>query len=246
MKVQVLSDLHLECAPFEPRLTDADVIILAGDVGDGCAGILWAQKVFSVHVIYVCGNHEFHNSDYSMKEHIAEMKNIADGSNVHLLDNDSIVISGVRFLGSTMWTDLRHFGSVLHCDYDQIIMSHEPGCIPSHFSVGHQQALFDTNREWLANELSQIHIGNTVVISHHAPSQKSIHPRYVGHPWNSCFVTNLEDLMDNSVDLWIHGHTHSNCDYMINNTRVVCNPRGYPMEVGWENADFDPECLVRL
>jgi hypothetical protein len=48
--------------------------------------------------------------------------------------------------------------------------------------------------------------------------------------------------------LWVHGHTHSSFDYLLNGTRVVCNPRGYPLrrQGGFENPDFNASFAVDL
>jgi calcineurin-like phosphoesterase family protein len=85
------------------------------------------------------------------------------------------------------------------------------------------------------------------VITHHAPSPASIHPRFAGSLMNACFVSRADDLLDGSrVQLWIHGHTHDSFDYQLNGTRVVCNPRGYARDGVNENARFDPDFIVEV
>jgi len=246
MTLQVMSDLHLEHAPFYPEQSDADIVVLAGDIATGSDGVLWARDMFQCSVIYVCGNHEYHDPCLSISEHMAAMKKAAEGSNVMLLDNDMIEIGGVRFLGSTLWTDLSDFGSTLYCDRDNIVVDHDADNAPIHFSVEHQQALFERNSDWLETELGKPFEGKTVVVTHHAPSLRSLHPQYAGNDWNPCFMSNLEDLMP-GVDLWLHGHTHSSFDHQIGTTRVVCNPRGYPSELGgWENREFNPSKVISI
>ena len=246
MRLLVLSDLHLEYAPYQPSQVDVDAVVLAGDISEGVDGILWAKSIFKVPVIYVCGNHEYHNNDFSMKEHMAAMKTAAAESNVTLLDNEVKVFDGVRILGTTMWTDLGEVRTVLPCDYDYIIVSHEPSRVPIHFTVDHQQMLFERNRKWLYSELAKPFFGKSVVVTHHAPSHRSLHPQHTGNPYNDCFITDMESLMP-EVDLWVHGHTHNNFDYQVGRTRVVCNPRGYPHPLGgWENRAFDPEFIVEI
>jgi len=245
MKIHILSDLHLESAPFTPPATNADVVILAGDIAVGVEGVLWAREAFDVPVIYVCGNHEFHNPDYTIKEHIEMMKEVAAGSNVTVLDNDVAVVDGVRFIGSTMWTDVQNAYSALYCDIDRISVG-EDAYGPVHFSKDYAQGLFERNRGWLKAELEKRFDGETVVITHHAPSWKSLHEQHVGNPWNPCFISDLEGLM-NGVDVWVHGHTHNNFDYEVAGTRVVCNPRGYPNPLGgWENNEFDVGKVVEI
>jgi len=248
MRIQILSDLHLECASFKPPQTDADIVVLAGDVGVGIEGVLWARETFDVPVIYVAGNHEFHDAAFSMAEHIALMKKAVEGSNVTVLDNDVAVLDGVRFVGTTLWTDMMDAYSALYCDVDRISVDEDEGEFGSvHFTKEYGQELFDRNKAWLKVELATPFDGKTVVVTHHAPSWKSLHPQYVGNEWNPCFMTDLECLMGDGVDVWVHGHTHNNFDYQIAGTRVVCNPRGYPNPLGgWENNEFDAGKVVEV
>ena len=89
--------------------------------------------------------------------------------------------------------------------------------------------------------------GPTVVITHHAPSARSIHPRFHGSMLNASFVSNADHLAGGDrVQLWVHGHTHDSFDYHLNGTRVVCNPRGYSKGGVIENSHFDPHFIVEL
>jgi Icc-related predicted phosphoesterase len=92
--------------------------------------------------------------------------------------------------------------------------------------------------QWLRTKLTDEFAGTTIVVTHHLPLPQSIHVKYGASDLNPSFASNLEDLMGSPVSLWIHGHTHESFDYVVNGTRIVCNPRGYlPME---PNAAFDP------
>jgi len=245
LKIQLLSDLHLEYASFKPSQIGADIIVLAGDIAVGAEGVLWAKQAFDMPVIYVTGNHEFHDAAFTMGEHMAMMKQVADGSNVTVLDNESVEFSGVRFVGSTMWSDVEKAYSVLFCDIDRISVD-ENSYGPVHFSKEYQQNLFENNRNWLKSELEKPFVGKTVVVTHHAPSWKSLHEQHAGSPWNPCFMTDLEEVMS-GVDVWMHGHTHNSFDYSLDRTRVVCNPRGYPNDIiGFENSEFDAGKIVEV
>jgi len=242
MKIQVMSDLHLEFAVLEPNETDADVVVLSGDISVGDQGVLWAKSSFDKPVLYVAGNHEYYNLMFTMHEHIQLMKSESVGSKVYVLDNDVQIIGDVRFIGSTLWTDLKDC-SVLYSDGDRIIINDDY----RHFNASVAQALFERNVRWLEEEIAKPFEGQTVVISHHAPSLQSTHPEYAGNPWNPCFSSNLEDLMGDKVHLWVHGHTHHSFDYIVKGTRVVCNPRGYPDALGgWENPQFNPNLVIDL
>jgi len=249
MNIHVLSDIHLECFLFKPPKISADLVILAGDIGVASAGIDWAKGHFDIPVLYVPGNHEYHDPSYTMIEIITAMEQASKGSNVILMNNKVMVIEGVRFIGTTLWSDLNKIESVLYCDADRIITEYEinqhAGGL-KHFDWVYAQALFERNKLWLQLELARPFVGKTVVLTHHAPSMESIAPQYKDNEWNPCFVSDLESLMD-GVDLWVHGHTHSNLNYDLNGTRVACNPRGYPNPLGgWENQAFDSSMMISI
>ena len=129
---------------------------------------------------------------------------------------------------------------IIITDYE---MNHDTGGV-MHFNLSFAQALFEKNNAWLQSVLARPFDGKTVVVTHHAPSLKSIHSDYKSNEWNPCFVSDLEKLMD-GVGFWVHGHTHSSFDYQIGKTRVVCNPRGYPNDLdGWENKEFNPSNVI--
>ena len=115
------------------------------------------------------------------------------------------------------------------------------------FAPADAAALFDRHASWLEARLATPFSGPTVVVTHHAPSPRSIHPRFAGLPLNVCFVSDTEHLLEGRrVALWIHGHTHDSFDYVANGTRVVCNPRGYAKNGINENPAFDPGLIITL
>lgn len=107
MKLHILNDLHIEFEDITPPATDADVMILAGDIGVGVDGVRWAEERFpNQPVIYVPGNHEFYHHDLLL---IEELK-AETPDHIHVLNDDQVVIDGVRFLGSILWTGFTLFG----------------------------------------------------------------------------------------------------------------------------------------
>lgn len=251
MRLNILSDLHLSRGTLELPVTDADVIVLAGDLGRPTEALAWASA-FDKPVLYVPGNHEFYGAEMAWTR--GELRRLCAGTKVHLLDNDELILDGVRFLGCTLWTDFMLFGAGekqqeaidqgqrFMRDFSSIRISDAP---PTPFTPAASADLFETNARWLAGKLGTPHQGPTVVITHHAPSPRSVHPRFEGSPLNACFVSNAEHLIDgNRVQLWVHGHTHDSFDYVVNGTRVVCNPRGYATDGVNENASFDAGLVV--
>jgi len=268
MKLHVLSDLHLEFnprhPPWDPPATGADVVILAGDIHNGTAGIDWAEQAFAgTPVIYVPGNHEFYGTRHAPA--LARLKaRAAHSANVRLLDEEQCVLGGVRFLGATLWTDFALFGESLVepamaeslkyvVDYRAIHWSEDTLLRPAHTLALHRQAL-----RFLESRLEQPFDGPTVVVTHHAPHRDSVHPRWATHLSSAAFVSRLDPLLKVPA-VWIHGHTHDGFDYRAGNTRVVANPMGYrrsnwavakdglePARVSFENPAFDPGRLVEV
>ena len=253
MKLHVLSDLHLSQAGFEPPDTDADVVVLAGDIARPREAIAWARR-FRQPVLYVAGNHEFYGASMDATRRLLHA--LCAGSNIHVLDDEELTLHGVRFLGSTLWTDFNVFGqgpardtgveaaSRFMRDFQRIRLHDEGDTL---LTPEHSAALFQSHAQWLQQRLAESHAGPTVVITHHAPSPRSIHPRFAGAPVNVCFVSDAEYLLGaDRVQLWVHGHTHDSFDYEVAGTRVVCNPRGYLREGRQENASFDPALVIEI
>lgn len=253
MKLNVLSDLHLGFGAMERPLNDADVVVLAGDISRPREAAAWSLR-FDKPVLYVMGNHEFYGS--SLERAAAEMRRLCDGTHVHVLDGREVVLGGVRFLGTTLWTDFEADGTPerraaaedearrLMRDFSRIRLREGEDAL---FAPHDAAALFRRQAAWLDERLRTPHAGPTVVITHHAPSMRSIHPRFAGSLLNACFVSDAEHLLGaERACLWIHGHTHDSFDYRLGGTRVVCNPRGYVRGGIAENACFDPDFMVEV
>ncbi len=251
MKIRILSDLHLEFLDWMPPKVSADVVVLAGDIHVGVEGVVWGRKHFpDTHIVYVPGNHEFYGLE--MQTALREMRRVAKRENVALLDGDEIVIEGVRFLGATLWTDFELYGKKpdtvarsmsisrqAMVDYRLIRLQDSGLLTPEDTRTIHALQV-----RWLINKLNQSFDGDTVVVTHHLPHEKSIHRRYEGDSLNPSFASNLGSLVREPVNLWIHGHTHESMDYVVNGTRVICNPRGYlPHE---PNRYFNSHCVAEL
>lgn len=253
MKLHVMSDLHLSMAGMAVAATDADVVVLAGDIARPDKACAWARQ-FDKPVLYVPGNHEYYQGD--LQGTVAEMRRHSAGTSIEVLECTGCVRGGVRFLGATLWSDFRILDDgatraramtdavALIRDFQRI---HVDAARRLPFTPQHSQALFDRTAAWLDAQLQEPFDGPTVVITHHAPSPRSIHARFEGSPINGCFVSDLERLMGAPrVPLWIHGHTHNSFDYTVRGTRVLCNPRGYVLQGVGENPAFDPALVVQV
>lgn len=265
MKIQLASDLHLEGLPdalrqSTPRIItpapDADLLVLAGDIHQDCAGIE-LFKDWPVPVLYVPGNHEFY--DVGWPGALDHMRRACEGTSVTLLDKDEVVIDGVRFLGATLWTDFRINRNIPV----EVAMRAAETRLLDYFRIKAQMGLLRAEytrtehlnaRSWLKSELEKPFGGKTVVITHHGPHPLSVHPRFVGDALTPAFVSDLSELLF-LADFWLHGHVHDSFDYRVGRARVVANPSGYvlnraPVNGGaapiWENRSSQPEFVIEI
>nr|WP_233154845.1 metallophosphoesterase [Candidimonas nitroreducens] len=252
LRLHIVSDLHLSVSGLQLPQTGADVVVLAGDIARPQQAVQWALGL-GRPVIYVTGNHEYYGGSISGTQQ--ELKDLCRGTPIHVLENEALVLGGVRFLGATLWTDFMLYGAQVRerahrealtmlRDFSRIRCG---GDAQRLFTPGDAEQLFQRSRDWLAQQLERGTGQPTVVITHHAPAPGSVHPRYAQSPLNTCFVSDLSNLMDaDRVALWIHGHTHDSFDYRVRGTRVVCNPRGYARDGVNENALFDPGLVIGI
>lgn len=249
MKLHVLSDLHTEFEAFAIPKTDADVLVLAGDIGTKLSGLEQVLRISKIPVVYVAGNHEYYGA--AIPKLTAELQDLARGSQVHFLENDEFIFQDVRFLGCTLWTDFSILGPENRAlamweaqqkmaDYRLIRLSPKFNRLRPIDTAGFHFA----SLKWLKQQLEKPFDGPTVVVTHHAPSAKSFNPKYQSDLLSAAFASNLEPLMDGfKVDLWIYGHTHHNTDFTQGSTRILSNQRGYP---GERVLGFDPNLVLEL
>jgi Icc-related predicted phosphoesterase len=189
------------------------------------------------HVVYVAGNHEFYHGRWKASlQHLRD--ECARFNNVYFLENDTKVIDDVTFIGATLWTDCNKGDPLtLHSLTDmmndfRIIRNDEHGYTklrPAHIMYRHQQTL-----SYLKAVLPDMKDRKIVFVGHHAPTKLSTHPKYVReYLMNGGYSSDLSDfILDHpEIKLWTHGHTHDPFDYVVGETRIVCNPRGY---AGWD------------
>lgn len=262
MRLLVISDLHVEFESNQERDwisgekrpdDDAfDAVILPGDIHNGVRSVQWAKQTFPRKPVFmVAGNHEYYGECFT--ELPRQMRYAAAGSNVRFLENESVAWSGIRFLGTTLWTDFDVFLNQAEFmrvaparmrDYQWIRYDHRRAISPEDVLTAHRNA-----RAWLATALAQPWDGKTVVITHHLPSESCIPPEWINFRDTPAYASNLNSLIGSDIapDLWVFGHTHANQDRILGDTRFVCNPRGYTnMTPGRLNPGFDPGFIIDI
>ncbi len=263
MLVRPFSDIHAEFWPANkidrilgmvvpPLPADKETVALvAGDIGLAHKQETWLKilcilaKRFRA-VIYVEGNHFFYHNDFFGR--IQELKaKVPLPTNVHFLENESVEIDGVIFVGATLWTDFRgkDFFSMQYArknmnDFEVIKKTDGLKLRPEE-----TVEQFQESKRYIFEVLATAGDKKTVVVTHHGVSQFSIHEEFRGDSLNCAFMTDLSnEIIDHGPDLWVHGHTHKSFDYTLGKTRVVVNPYGYKdVEV---NPQYDKLLVIEL
>jgi len=265
MRIWFLSDLHHGQWPYEPPATapDCDVIVVAGDMGEEMSrkAIPWAAEAFGRYgkpVLYVPGNHDFYGAH--IKHEITKARLVAEHHGITLLAiGEMTVIGGVRFVGGTLWTDfdLGRYGHFAETeamrwlsDYRHIRAENYRKCLPKDTISEHY-----AQRYRIEQLLAQPFDGPTVVVSHHAPLERSLQEGRVTSELDAAYASDLSQMIEiYAPEIWLHGHIHRNRDYMHDRTRVIANPRGYLLGRVMngrghrypENPDFDPMLVIEV
>ncbi len=247
VKIQVLSDRHAEGMQNERfQRAEADVLVLAGDIHQGTDVITYARSLpFRGPIVFVPGNHEYWG--YSIETLDRQFRVLTQGTNIHFLQQDSVVIADVRFVGCTLWTGFDLFG-----------VERRQAAMDAGFYIDHP--IHGANgRPIQPEELRAIHLEQwrylkvtlskpsdtpTVVVTHHAPSPRSTNSRYAQDLTSAAYANDYEaDILELDPALWLHGHTHQPVDYRIGDTRVISNPRGPDESL---LPGYDPVLVVEL
>jgi predicted phosphodiesterase len=199
------------------------------------------------HVVYVAGNHEFYHGRWDASiDHLRE--ECAKFTNVYFLERDMKVIDDVIFVGGTIWTDMNKEDSLtmftirsIMNDFRVIKKDNDnwTNLKPADTTIRHRQTL-----DYIRLIVDDNKDKKCVVVGHHSPSFLSAHAMYKDDTlMNGAYHSSLEEfIMDRpQIKLWTHGHTHYAFDYVIGETRVVCNPRGYEGHEpygGWDKTKF--------
>ncbi|WBX99987.1 metallophosphoesterase [Ramlibacter tataouinensis] len=267
MKFQLASDLHLETQP-EAQLRPApgaELLVLAGDIGSYQAGSALPGDDFGlerfsprlgwpVPVLFVPGNHEYDNLDFD--ETHARLRETCERLGITWLEREVVVIDGVRFVGTTLWSDFDALAAQAP-DTGQALKQRDKAFRAADFYLAKaaarrrgQPMLAEGWRElglecqqWLRQALAQPFDGPTVAVTHFAPSLRSADPRYGITPGTAGFCNALDELLPRA-QLWVHGHLHCPQDYRVGSCRVVANPLGYARK--GEQDGFRPDLVLEV
>jgi Icc-related predicted phosphoesterase len=266
MKIKLVSDLHLEFSDINIKNdNDYDVLILGGDIlvaeylkrengerGKRFHDFLKRVSFQFPHVVYVAGNHEFYNGKfYDCLDILESLKDLYP--NIYFLENGARTIGDVTFIGCTLWTDMNKADPLTLLHVSQMmndfraIRNDKAGYRP--WSTEDAVRRHRLSLEYISAVVAEKHDQKFVVVGHHSPSHQSIHPQYhYDQIMNGGYHSNLDEfILDRpQIKLWTHGHTHHPFDYMIGETRIVCNPRGYEDGHYSENTGWDPNIVIEV
>jgi len=214
------------------------------------------------HVIYIMGNHEFyHGKFYGAIDYMRD--ECAKYPNIHMLEQDTVIIqdrnketgevSDVVFVGGTLWTDMNkrdpltmHAIEGMMNDFRIIRNDYRSYACMSALDVAVRH---DKTLAYIKLIVQEHKDKKCVVVGHHSPSFQSCHEQYGNdHLMNGGYHSDLSEfILDHpQIVLWTHGHTHHPFDYMIGETRVVCNPRGYENDGYSEDTGWNPNILLEI
>lgn len=275
MRIQLLSDLHLEVnTDFQPQpAAGADLLVLAGDIGSyqqrsrlpaqgdtrfGLARFSPKPEFagWPTPVLYLPGNHEYDGLEYEATR--TRLRGICDELGIIWLDQQSLDIGGVRFVGDTLWSD---FESIALQEGDRGVAHQWQERQKAFIAANHYLSKYSgfqqgermlaaqirelalARQDWLLSTLQTPFDGKTVVVTHFAPSLRSADPRYGLQPGTAGFCNALDDWFA-LADLWLHGHVHCHHDYQAGRCRVVANPLGYAGN--GEQDSFQPQATIEI
>lgn len=258
MRLWFFSDLHLEMSPQWqlpwPRPT-FDVLVVAGDlITRAERGVKWLlENVLDEPAVYVLGNHEAYGQDINRT--LEKARQLATGTNVHVLENDSVQINGVEFAGGTLWTDFMLFGPdrKTACmqaaaegmnDFRRIRKdNYLRRFLPEDALARHKITV--AFLRWRASRSPN---RPRVIVTHHRP----VRTVATDDPLEAAYSSSLDDLIITlRAQVWICGHVHESEDRMIGTTRLVSNPKGYGPFPGQhsgllQNRNFNPSLTIDI
>lgn len=252
MKIQIISDLHLvfeqnrlflDENPIQPV---GDVLVIAGDIADGDNDYFvmkeFLEKVSKNYkkVIACFGNHEFYfgNVDFANPKYDEVLFD-----NVYLLNNSTFIYDNVRFIVSTLWSNVPEEKKeiVRNSLNDYRVVKNGKHVL----TVEDTNLMHKNSVDFIQNELKQDFEGKTIVVTHHMPTFEVVEEQYKDSTINSAFVSELKGLIkEHDIDLWVCGHSHSFDDRIVENTRIVRNPLGYVEQ--YEYKDFKRDFVIDL
>jgi Icc-related predicted phosphoesterase len=252
MKIALVSDLHLEFEPiknksFFKNAKNADILIVAGDTAEIKNYARYSDFFLQLEDLFkdvriIAGNHEGYSSSIERVEEVYSSLN--DFHHNIVFENKQVFVrDNILFVGTTLWTNFNNCNpiamqSISWMMNDFRLIDYKGHTLTPEDVLG----FFNDEYQFIRTIVEHSsHYDKIVVFTHHAPSFKSVGKNYISDESNPGYASELSEfILDNpKIKLWVHGHIHDPCDYMIGETRIVSNPRGYPPDYYSQNKKFD-------
>jgi predicted phosphodiesterase len=263
MKFLLFSDIHGGTGYYHASDYSDVVLIIAGDF-DEAKKSRYSENIKKLapafkSVILVAGNHEYYGSNiFKTNKVLKELE--TEVPNFTYLNDNHLWIDDVLIVGGTLWTDFDGSSPITKIDArlkmnDYKHIRNGPPSEPwrKKLSVEDVEFMHYKTKKYIRdavdNERTSCHNDfKVVVVTHHAPSFKSVSPKYQNNSLNGCYCSNMDEYVEAlGADVWIHGHVHNSFDYNIGKTRIICNPRGYETYSGGvENFDYNPKFIFEV
>jgi hypothetical protein len=249
MRIRVLSDLHREFGPTEIPRIDCDLILLAGDIGTKPSALPWIREFCGdTPTAYICGNHEFYGD--KLPRVTERLQSATAGTNIHVLEDSFFAIGEWWVYGCTLWTDMAlqddwNIGAAIAGeamnDYKRIRNSER--CFKK-LTAADTRRIHCRSLQRLNEFFTDHDAKRTLVVTHHAPSIRSLPDGRRGESISCAYASRLDDfVLAHQPPLWVHGHIHHSNDYKINSTRILANPQGYPED---PNVNFVRDLTIEV
>lgn len=255
MNIHYMSDLHLEFSSLteNPKPSSKDsILVLAGDIFTSRCKYGKMQDIFNMDfekILMIAGNHEFY--DGNIQNEVLDIKQLIEelgyDKKIIYLDNEVFEQNDVVFIGSTLWSDF-DWGKPTVMEEARMYMN-DYSIINNGSNVLNPEDIlekFNDNVRFLKNQLERVDKEKkVVVITHNPPTYRCVEQKFKGDSLNGAFVSDLHDVLKSyKIDYWICGHVHSSHDFILHETNIVCNPRGYATHEINENFDINKKFSI--
>jgi predicted phosphohydrolase len=253
LRIKVESDIHIDFEGHFPKLDDVDLYILPGDVGEDVRGLRFCKELLikypNLNIIHVPGNHEYYRGNKYTLEKIDAILSEESFNTLryHYLQNSSVVLQGIKFIGATLWTDFNNMDPVDMVTAQTImgdfkaIRTKEGGY--SRLLPNKVVRLHKRSREYIFNELERSE-EPCIVVTHHKPYRSEY------NDLAPAYEVDMDESFDNCNNLpkyWFYGHTHKSevylCDRFREEVTFISNCKGYPFE---KSTGFDSDFILDI
>lgn len=241
VSIKLDSDLHIEFnKEYNPELEDISIYILAGDTAQGLKGIKWCAALLEeykeLNIIFVLGNHCYYGQNIcSLYDKMLNYLRENNITRLHVIQNSSVVLNGIRFIGSTLWSSFNDASTTAMRDACQGMNDYRvirDGEMQGRLRPERTLKLHNIAKEFIFTELDKYKDDFCIVVTHHKPYRSNFD--YLSPAFESD-MTYLFNTCKNLPKYWMYGHSHlsdrTTISYTNGVVNFISNPLGYPHEL---------------